>query len=142
MIQFNTLQQEYDNLQIDYTNLQTQYDILLDDYQTLNESYNSLLDYCLLLEEAYGTLLDNYNNLLIQYQDLQIQYGTLKTYISTLILPAQHLVFAEAVRRYYMSLYLGGSTKEWYMGCAELCRDMVLHDSDQENSFGVASNIA
>jgi len=138
--QFNTLQQEYDDLQMDYTNLQMQYNDLLDDYQTLNESYNNLLGNYSLLYEAYFNLIDNYNNLLVQYQDLQIQYDTLKTYISTLILPAQHLVFAEAVRRYYMPLYLGGSTKEWYMGCAELCRDMVLHDSDQENSFGVVSN--
>ncbi len=140
MVQFNTLQQEYDDLQMDYANLQTQYNVLFNDYQFLQSQYDNLLSNYNLLWEAYTNLIDNYNYLLDQYQDLQIQYDTLKTYISTLILPAQYLVFAEAVRRYYIPLYLDGkSGKEYWKSFAEFSRDVILHDSEQENSFGVVS---
>lgn len=62
------------------------------------------------LQENYTNLQIQYDNLLDEYINLQGKYDTLKTYISNLILPAQYLVFAEAVRRYYASLNLGGTT--------------------------------
>ena len=133
MDQFDILQQEYNELQGNYTNLQDQYDILQENYTNLQGQYDILLN-------NYNELLDDYNDLSNQYDSLNDSYNTLKTYISTLILPAQYLVFAEAVRRYYTSLYLGGTTKEWYMGYAEFCRDIVLHDTEQENSFQNVSN--
>lgn len=153
--QFDTLQQEYDELQENHTNLQGQYDELLINYQILQDQYNDLWDNhqilqgqydellinYQLLSDDYNDLLDDYNDLLVQHQDLQIQYDTFKTYISTLVLPAQYLAFAEAVRRYYMPLYLENKYgKEYWKASVEYKRDVVLHDSWQENSFGVVSN--
>ncbi len=140
--QFDILQQEYDEIQENHTNLQDQYNILLNNYQTLNESYNNLWNSHQLLIEIHGDLLDMYNDLSIQNQILQGKYNTLKTHISTLILPAQYLVFAEAVRRYYMPLYLEGKyDTEHRESSVEFSRDVMLHDSTQENSFGEISNI-
>jgi len=124
---------DYNELQGNYTDLQSQYDTLLINYQTLQENYNNL-------SNDYQDLLEQYEILSDAFDDLSNQYNALKTYINTLILPAQYLVFAEAVRRYYTSLYLGGTTKEWYMGYAEFCRDIVLHDTEQKNSFQNVSN--
>jgi len=133
---------DYNELQQNHTDLQSQYDNLLINYQTLQENYNNLSnDYNLLLDD-YNELLDDYNDLSNQYDYLNDSYNTLKTYINTLILPVQYLVFAEAVRRYYMPLYLvdGMSDKEWYIGCVKLCRDMIIHDAWAINSFEMVSN--
>ncbi len=41
-----------------------------------------------------------------------------------------------------MPIYLSGHStdKDFYMGFAEYCRDVILHDSNQENSFQIVSN--
>ncbi len=40
--------------------------------------------------------------------------------------------FAEAVRRYYLNGYLSGDT---YRGFTRFCRDVILHDSDQDQAL-------
>jgi len=125
---------DYNELQENYTDLQSQYDTLLINYQILQENYNNL-------SNDYQDLLEQYEILSDAYDDLSNQYNALKTYINTLILPAQYLVFGEAVRRYYIPLYLDGkSGKEYWKSFAEFSRDVILHDSEQENSFQDVSN--
>lgn len=160
---YNTLMDNYQNLTEDYNELNKTYYILADNYTKLQGDYNNLdVDHTNLiinynelqenytdLQSQYDALLNDYQNLLEQYEilsdaydDLSNKYNALKTYISNLILPAQYLVFAEAVRRYYIDIYLNDSltTKEWYMGYAEFCRDIALHDSEQYNAFSEVSN--
>jgi len=128
------LSENYDVLLEDYQNLNTTYNALLEDYQNLNTSYNALL-------EDYQNLNTNYNALLDDHQLLQFKYDTLNEYISQQILPVQYSLFAEAVRRYYMPIYLEGlSGKEYWMAFVEFCRDIILHDSGQYNAFSDVSN--
>lgn len=124
----------FTELQGDYNNLVTDYDNLTKEISILQEEYNEL-------QESYTNLQIQYDNLLDEYINLQGKYDTLKTIIQQLILPVQFSVFAEAVRRYYIPLYLEGETgKQYWKYFAEYCRDVILHDSKQENSFGIVSN--
>ena len=134
------LDETYYILTGNYTELQGNYNSLVIDYDNLTKEFSILQEEYNELQENYINLQIQYDNLLDEYISLQGKYDTLNTYISALILPAQYLVFAEAVRRYYTSLYLGGTTKEWYMGYVEFCRDIVLHDAYQKNSFQNVSN--
>jgi len=149
-ISYTNLQDSYNNLQNDYNDLQNDYDDLTTNFNNLQSAYDSL-------SALYNTLLSDYNTLVIehslletdftnlQYQydllqdyadSLEVEISVLKNYIQTLILPLQYSVFAEAVRRYYMPLYIGSKTgKDEYLSYAEFARDMILHDSYQENSF-------
>lgn len=49
----------------------------------------------------------------------------------------QYKIFADSVRDEYMSSYLTGG----YIGYAEFCRDIILHDSGQYDSFGDVSDV-
>ena len=124
---YNNLSRDYDDQYIDHLEL-------LNDFNDLNNQYFILTGEHIELENDYNDLLDEYNK-------LQNSYDAICLVIKQSILPVQYCIFAEAVRRYYMPIYLGGSTpKEWYMGYTELCRDMILHDSGQYNSFSTVSN--
>ena len=115
------LEDEIDGLQSELDALQLQYDNLLGDYQILYDAN-------IALQNTYDALL--------------LAYDYICNTIKQSILPVQYSIFAEAVRRYYMPIYLTDNltAKEWYMGYAEFCRDMVLHDSEQYNAFSVVSN--
>lgn len=131
---FNTLLDDYNILSNDFDLLQQKYDGLLDDYNTLLGDYDNLLN-------DYNTLQDSYDALEIQFKALQIAYDYITDTIRQSILPIQYSIFAEAVRRYYMPIYIGElSGKEGHMGYARFCRDMVLHDSGQYNAFSEVSN--
>ena len=110
------------------------YNDLSGDYDDLNIDYLELLNTYQILTGDYDTLFDN-------YEELQGSYDIVCSVIKQTILPVQYSIFAEAVRRYYMPLYLNGlTTKERYMGYVEFCRDIVLHDSGQYNAFSEVSN--
>ena len=122
-------------------NLEKSYNTLREEYNELNENYYILTGDYNELNTDYDDLQTNYNTLSTEYQTLQGKYDAVCAYIRTLILPAQYLVFAEAVRRYYIPLYLDGkSGKEYWKSFAEFSRDVILHDSEQENSFQDVSN--
>lgn len=100
----------------------------------LNQDYNDLLDNYQILTGDYDTLFDDYNA-------LQSAYNGICNTIKQSILPVQYSFFAEAVRRYYLDIYLNGlSEKSYWMSFAEFCRDIVLHDSEQYNSFTTVSD--
>ena len=140
---------ENDKLSGDYDDLYVDYLELLIDFNKLSETYLILTgdnielgnDYSDLLND-YNALQDSYNTLEIQYNALQIAYDYICNTIKQTILPVQYSIFAEAVRRYYIPIYLTNNltTKKWYMGYAEFCRDIVLHDSGQYNAFTEVSN--
>jgi len=125
-----------------YSDLTGNYNELLNDFNELNNQYSILTGEYTELENSYDNLLDEYNALQIAYNILQNSYNAICSTIKQSILPVQYSIFAEAVRRYYMPLYLvdGMTDKEWYMGYVEFCRDMVLHDSGQDNAFSEVSN--
>ncbi|NPD90441.1 MAG: hypothetical protein HGN29_17140 [Asgard group archaeon] len=146
---FISLQNSYDALTNDFNVLQSEYDDLYNLYLALESDYLTLESEYSLLQTEYDLLNANYNTLLNDYallqnyaDNLEIELNALKDYIRTLILPLQYSVFAEAVRRYYMPLYLNNqpTTKDFYMACTEYFRDVILHDSWQENSFQTVSN--
>lgn len=138
---YNTLQDEYDDLQFDYNQLDDMYQNLNIAYQNLQDDYNSLQSDYNILQSDFDALTLQYNDLLANYNDLQDELDAYRNFINQLILPAQYLVFSEAVRRQYMPLYLEGKTDNTYWRAfAEYCRDVVLHDSQQENSFQTVSN--
>jgi len=117
----NKLSNRYDDLTGDYDDLTGDYDDLLNNYQILTGDYDTLFD---------------------DYQDLQNLYDVICLVIKQSILPVQYCIFAEAVRRYYMPLYINDdlTDKEQYMGYTEFCRDIILHDSNQYNAFSEVSN--
>lgn len=105
-----------------------------DKYDELTGEYTELLN-------NYQVLTGDYNTLFDSYQDLQNSYDAICSVIKQSILPVQYCVFAEAVRRYYKDIYIGGlSGKSYYMAFVEFCRDIILHDSSQYNSFVDVSN--
>lgn len=117
-----------------YNNLSDDYDNLTGDYENMSEKYNELLNIYQILTGDYNTLFDN-------YQDLQNSYDAVCSKIKQSILQIQYSIFAEAVRRYYMDIYLDAySEKTYWRHFAELCRDIILHDSSQFNSFSIVSN--
>jgi len=145
------LQSDYDDLQANYNQLLLDYDDLVAQYQVLQDSYNALvlayatlelqyddllLDYNTLLAD-YNTLADDFSALQNDYDALELAYNTLTTWIRRQILPAQYMVFAEAVRRYYFEDFY--VQDKWYEGnesgywteFARFCRDVILHDSSQ-----------
>lgn len=112
------------------------------DYNNLSRDYDDqYIDYLELLN-TYQILTGDYDTLFDNYEELQNSYDAICLIIKQSILPVQYSIFAEAVRRYYMPIYLSDilTTKEWYMGYAEFCRDIILHDSGQYNSFSTVSN--
>lgn len=116
----NKLSNRYDDLTGDYNDLTGEYDELLNNYQILTGDYDTL-----------------FNN----YQALQNTYDAICLVIRQSILPVQYSIFAEAVRRYYKDIYIGSLTgKLYWKAFAEFCRDIILHDSDQYNSFTDVSN--
>lgn len=97
-------------------------------------NYNELL-------YNYQTLTGDYDTIYDNYQDLLDDYNSVCSLIKQQILPIQYGFFAEAVRRYYLPQYLNGKTgKTFYKADAEFCRDIILHDSDQANSFQNVAN--
>ena len=139
---YDDLSGDYDDLYIDYLELKYNFSKLNNDYFILTGEHTKLEnDYDDLLDD-YDTLQTSYDSLEIQFNALQIAYNYITDTIRQSILPVQYCIFAEAVRRYYMPLYLmdNMTDKEWYMGYAEFCRDMILHDSSQYNTFSDVSN--
>ena len=108
---------------------------------TTNNRYDDLAgDYDELLNN-YQILTGDYDTLFDDYQDLQNSYDTICLVIRQSILPVQYSIFSEAVRRYYKDIYIGElSGKSYWKAFAEFCRDVILHDSRQENSFMDVSN--
>jgi len=139
---YDDLYIDYLELQYDFNQLSETYLILTGEYIELENDYSDLLDDYNTLQNNYDALLLAYENLLNDYNTLQIAYDSICNTIKQTILPVQYSIFAEAVRRYYMPIYLsdGLTTKEWYMKYAEFCRDIVLHDSYQYNAFFEVSN--
>ncbi|MHA1933485.1 MAG: hypothetical protein ACW96X_13150, partial [Promethearchaeota archaeon] len=141
LFDYQILSGEYDDLWDDYQGSNSSYLNLLDDYQGLNSSYLNLTDDYQDLYDMFQSLNDTYYELLDNYQLIQSNYNALADFISQQILPIQYSTFAEAVRRQYLQFYLNDSTsKDWYMGFTEYCRDVILHDSLQENLFMNVSN--
>jgi len=120
LLTISGLEDEIDDLQSDLDDLQLLYDNLLGDYQIL-------FDANVELQNTYDALL--------------IAYDYICNAIRQTILPVQLSIFAEAVRRYYMPLYLEGLfDKDYWMAFAGFCRDIILHDSFQYNVFSAVSN--
>ena len=89
----------------------------------------------------FGVATVQYNNLSSDYTDITNNYQAVLDWIEQMIPPSQYLVFADAVRRQYMDIYLDlTDTKSTYKGAAEFARDIVLHDSGQKNMFTEVSN--
>ena len=117
-----------------YGDLTGDYNDLIDNYDDLSEEYDELLNNYQILTGDYDTLFDN-------YQDLQNSYNAICSVIRQSILPVQYSIFAEAVRRYYKDIYIGGLTgKLYWKAFAKFCRDIILHDSEQYNSFNIVSD--
>ena len=125
---------ERDNLVIDLGIMTAERDALQIAFDELNADY-------LALSGDYDILQVAYNELQSTYNALQIAYDYITDTIRQSILPVQYCIFAEAVRRYYMPIYLEGKIgKTYWISFAEYCRDVILHDSWQENSFIDVSN--
>ena len=135
------LENDYNDLLNTYNTLLNTYNILLSDYNDLQNDYDILLNKYNTLLGLYNTLQNEYNILLNDYNALSIAYDYICDTIRQSILPVQYGIFAEAVRRYYMDIYLGDLTgKLYWEAFAEFCRDIILHDSYQSNSFNIVSN--
>lgn len=125
---------KYDELYIDYLEL-------LNEFNELDNQYFILTGEHIELEGDYTNLLDEYDNLQNIYNTLSNAYNYVCNTINQTILPVQFSIFAEAVRRYYLPIYLDNTTtKSWYMGYVEFCRDIILHDSMQYNAFSEVSD--
>lgn len=119
---------------VNHDSLSSDYMDLFNDLQNLESNYSQLLSNYQILTGDYNTLFDN-------YEDLESQYNSVCSTIKQQILPAQYSFFAEAVRRYYMPIYLEGKIgKTYWKSFTEFCRDIILHDIEQENSFSTVSN--
>ena len=130
----NDMTIERDNLLIDLAIMTAERDALQIELNNLTADYNTLLGDYQILSDAYDELQNEFNS-------LQMAYNYITDTIKQSILPVQYNIFAEAVRRYYMDMYLGGKTgKTYWKAFAEYCRDVILHDSWQENSFVDVSN--
>ena len=137
---YQILSGNYDDLLSDYQELSGDYDNLSSDYQVLFGNYNDLLSEYLVLSGNFTDLLSDYQDLNNDYQNIKSKYNALVDYLSHQILPVQYSTFAEAVRRNYLPIYLDNSTvKDWYAGFGKYCRDVILHDSLQNNSFTAVS---
>ena len=141
---------------------QAQYDTLLSDFQELNEEYNELLNNYNIVSGSYNDAIDEYNELMMDYNNLEGDYddlydlyeellslfSILQQYyigvtevISQMVLPAQYMVFAEAVRRYYFEDYYlqdtwnTGNVSGYLAEFTRFTRDIVLHDSQIDTSL-------
>jgi len=140
--QYDLLQSEYNQLEQDYLNLQTEYDTLNASYWVLQSEYDACyaeltqlqVDYDA-LNVSYWALDASYVQLQADYNDLQLALDTLTTWIRQQILPAQYMVFAEAVRRYYFEDFYvqnkwgEGNFSGYWTEFVRFCRDVILHDS-------------
>ncbi len=135
--QVNILTIERDILIIDLADMTLERDDLQSELDVLQLEYNNLLGDYQILSDANIALQNTYDALLIAYDYIC-------STIRQSILPVQYSIFAEAVRRYYMDIYLEGlfelDEKEYWIAFAEFCRDIILHDSWQYNSFTEVSN--
>jgi len=139
---FEELEQDYADLQADYAQLQSDYNELQDSYDALVLAYAALelqydtlvLDYNVLLND-YNTLTDDFLALQNDYDALELAYSTLAAWVRQQILPAQYMVFAEAVRRYYFedfyvqNKWAEGNISGYWTEFTRFCRDVILHDS-------------
>lgn len=128
------LQESYDTLQEEYTDLQNQYNQLLQDYNSLEQDYLTLENEYAILETSYQLLQAQYDACHLELTQLQIDYETLNTsylalnasyiqlqanydaleatftiignWLGQQILPVKACIFGEAVRRYYLPIYL------------------------------------
>ena len=120
------------------------YDELLHEFNTLDNQYFILTGEHIELEDDYDILQTEYDNLQNAYNTLSNAYNYVCNTIKQSILPVQYSIFAEAVRRYYMDIYLEGlwelDEKEYWIAFAEFCRDIILHDSGQYNAFSEVSD--
>ncbi len=137
-----TLTEEYNELLSAYTLLNETYfllleefDILTDELSTLQVDYDDLLEVYNQLDTLYSLLELNYSLLETKYNILSQQWDTLATWIRGMTLPAQYMVFAEAVRRYYFEdhyvqdRWSTGNVSGYYYEVSRFMRDVVLHDS-------------
>ncbi len=132
--EYGDLNNEVNNLTNYYDNLTNEYDNLTNEYDDLTNEYDDLLT-------NYQILTGDYNTIFNSYQELQNTYNYITSTISKSIFPIQYSIFAEAVRRYYLSIYLGGETgKIYWEAFAKFTRDIILHDSNQHNLFNEVSN--
>lgn len=173
--EYNNLLDDYNTLLGNYSDLQSNYEIISGEYESLNETYYSLLTEYVFLNETYNELVINYNSIVESFNALQIaydqlddlysqlliayavieseynallqQYYLLTTWISEMTLPAQYMVFAEAVRRYYFEdfyvkdTWATGNESGYFAEYARFSRDVVLHDSQIFGSwFSEVSN--
>jgi predicted nuclease with TOPRIM domain len=135
---YNELQANYNQLLLDYNDLMAQHQALQDSYNALVLAYDTLelqydalvLDHNTLLAD-YNTLVDDFLALQNDYDVLELSYNTLATWIRQQILPAQYMVFAEAVRRYYFEDFyiLSEDSLGYWPEFTLFCRDVILHDS-------------
>jgi len=130
---FDVLQSDYNNLQINYNTLWAAHQALQDDYDSLQTSYNTLQTSYDNLESLYLALDASYEQLQIDFDALQLSYDTITTWIGQQILPAQYMIFAEAVRRYYFEdFYVQDTTPgsaAYWSEFTRFCRDVIMHDS-------------
>ncbi len=161
---YNALLEDYNTLLGNYTEIKEKCDIITGEYDSLNETYYNLLEEYTLLNETYNELLVDYNTFVESFNTLQIAYDQLNDLYSQLLidyavfeneynallqnydlltawirgmtLPAQYMVFAEAVRRYYFEdfyvkdTWATGNETGYFAEYALFSRDIVLHDSD------------
>ena len=59
----------------------------------------------------FGVATVQYNNLSSDYTDITNNYQAVLDWIEQMIPPSQYLVFADAVRRQYMDIYLDFSNR-------------------------------
>ncbi len=119
-ITYFTIAPQLQNTQKKYNDLSEEYDQLLQDYQILTGDYNSTFE---------------------DYQELLSQYTSVCSYIKKQILPIQYGLFAEAVRRFYMPIYVASATsKAYWEEVTWFYRDVILHESGQHNYFTNVSN--
>ena len=105
------------------------------DYNTIVESFNTLQTAYDQLNDLYSQLLIAYTVIESEYNALLQQYDILTTWIRNMTLPAQYMVFAEAIRRYYFEdfyikdTWATGNISGYWAEFTRFCRDVVLHDS-------------
>ena len=120
------------NGESDFSNIEfVDVQLILDTY---DDEHKELMYNYRILTGDYDVIFDNQD-------DLEVAYNSVCGMIKQAILPVQYSIFAEAVRRYYMPIYIDGLTrKEVFIGYAEFCRDIILHDSGQYNAFSDVSD--
>ncbi len=117
------------------------YFTILPQLSNVRNNYNDLSDDYTQLLNDYQILTGDYNTTFEDYQELLTQYNSVCSIIKQQILPIQYGFFSEAVRRYYMPKYITEDIgKAYWKGYTKFCRDIILHESNQKNSFTNVSN--